>query len=87
MKRQIKPIALRFWSKVQKSPICWIWIAGLDGHGYAQFSIRHRHRPANRVAGNWNSVKFRQAWKFAMNAIILCVFDLTISFWGRMPTI
>lgn len=28
----------RFWSKVQKTPECWIWTAGCSGNGYGLFS-------------------------------------------------
>lgn len=47
----------RFWSKVNKDgplpPIagwtlgcCWLWTAGLDGHGYGHFDNKGAHRVA-----------------------------------------
>lgn len=32
----------RFWAKVEKTPTCWFWTAGVNpGTGYGQFSPRH----------------------------------------------
>lgn len=30
----IRPLAERFWPKVNKTPVCWIWMGGKSGHGY-----------------------------------------------------
>jgi hypothetical protein len=49
-----KPVAERFWSKVdKKGPLdCWEWTAGLRRHGYGQFNVDtgRRSRPAHRIA-------------------------------------
>lgn len=55
------PLEARFWAKVNKhGPVpahaprlgrCWIWTAGLDGHGYGQIKSRTKHlMRAHRVA-------------------------------------
>jgi hypothetical protein len=32
----------RFWAKVQKTPTCWLWIAGVNRlTGYGRFGLRH----------------------------------------------
>ncbi|SHJ58333.1 Helix-turn-helix [Nocardiopsis flavescens] len=43
----------RFWAKVDKtsSPSgCWLWTAGTDWWGYAEFSVNGQSRGAHRVA-------------------------------------
>lgn len=40
----------RFWSKVEKTEGCWIWVAGLKSDGYAQFSIAGKTVPAHRYS-------------------------------------
>lgn len=34
--------ATRFWSKVRKTPHCWLWTAGVDKDGYGKFQITGR---------------------------------------------
>lgn len=31
----------RFWAKVQKTDVCWLWVGGVDGHGYGAFRDSH----------------------------------------------
>lgn len=46
-----RPAAERFWSKVAKSPDCWLWTAGLDSKGYGQFRVNtERKVVAHRFA-------------------------------------
>ena len=41
----------KFWSYVSKTEDCWLWIGGLDNHGYGQFSLEvGKPRKAHRVA-------------------------------------
>lgn len=41
----------RFWSKVDKSGDCWVWLARKDKDGYGSFSKDHAHpTPAHRFA-------------------------------------
>lgn len=45
----------RFWSKVERSGDCWIWIGGSDSHGYGKFVVGHQrwvraHRAAWIIA-------------------------------------
>lgn len=40
----------RFWSHVDKSGECWVWMAGRDQDGYGVFSIGGRSVRANRYA-------------------------------------
>ena len=40
----------RFWSKVDKSGECWLWIASKDGMGYGTVGIDGRVHRAHRVS-------------------------------------
>jgi hypothetical protein len=40
----------RFWPKVDAAGICWEWRGTCNRLGYGQFSIKHRHVMAHRVA-------------------------------------
>lgn len=40
----------RFWSKVEKTDYCWIWIAGKDKDGYGRFRFDGDKRQAHRVS-------------------------------------
>ena len=33
-------VKIRFWSKVNKTDTCWLWMAALDGHGYGVFRTK-----------------------------------------------
>jgi hypothetical protein len=43
-------IAIRFWSKVDKSGECWIWTAARDRNGYGRFRLPSGHIGAHRMA-------------------------------------
>lgn len=45
-----RPLAERFWEKVDKSGDCWIWTAALDRHGYGGFAMNKTTVRAHRVA-------------------------------------
>lgn len=54
----VKPLADRFWPKVQKTDGCWIWTAAVDHHGYGNIGAGRRsegkikaHRAAWLLAG------------------------------------
>ena len=40
----------RFYSKVNKTSHCWLWIAHRDKDGYGIFSIKHQNQRAHRIA-------------------------------------
>lgn len=41
----------RFWSKVRKTPTCWLWTASLDRYGYGVFSLgRGKNERAHRYS-------------------------------------
>jgi hypothetical protein len=40
----------RFWSKVHKTPTCWLWIAAKFSNGYGHFYLEGRHCLAHRVS-------------------------------------
>lgn len=40
----------RFWSKVNKTESCWIWVGGHKELGYGLFKLEGRTRQAHRVA-------------------------------------
>jgi hypothetical protein len=39
-----------FWSKVKKTPGCWVWQAGVDEHGYGEVRVKGRKWKAHRYA-------------------------------------
>lgn len=39
-----------FWSKVDKSGDCWLWLGGVDRKGYGRFSLGGRLTTAHRLA-------------------------------------
>lgn len=43
----------RFWSKVEKTDTCWLWLGGKTPDGYGRFWLDGRNRPAHRVAYMW----------------------------------
>ena len=40
----------RFWTKVQKTDDCWLWLASKDRDGYGLFTINGKRRGAHAVA-------------------------------------
>ena len=40
----------RFWTKVEKTPTCWLWTANISTCGYGQFSLKGRLHAAHRIA-------------------------------------
>lgn len=44
-----------FWSNVNKTDTCWLWIGGLFKNGYGRFSIYDDSVPAHRMA--WTLAK------------------------------
>lgn len=40
----------RFWSKVDRSGVCWLWTGKLNNRGYGLFRIDHRMTCAHRVS-------------------------------------
>lgn len=44
------PIEQRFWSKVDKTAECWLWIAGKSKAGYGYFGTEKGIEKAHRVA-------------------------------------
>ena len=52
--KNIPPLHIRFWSKVEKKSEdeCWPWIAAVRNkkQGYGAFWLDGRHQPSNRVA-------------------------------------
>lgn len=54
----VSKLEQRFWAKVALTANpnrCWLWSAGLDGHGYGQIKVKGKHRRAHRLA--WFFVK------------------------------
>lgn len=45
-----EPIGIRFWSKVETGPGCWMWIGSLDKKGYGRFMHDGRCALAHRVS-------------------------------------
>lgn len=38
--RPVQPVMERFWSKVNKTDSCWLWIGSTDSSGYGSFSVK-----------------------------------------------
>lgn len=36
-------LSMRFWSKVNKGPSCWIWAGSVAPNGYGKMSVRSNH--------------------------------------------
>jgi len=47
---RFKPLVGRFWEKVEKTDSCWLWRAGMNGHGYGTFSVKCQSQLAHRVS-------------------------------------
>ena len=46
-----KPLAERFWTKVDKSDGCWLWVGARSGDGYGTIAVSHHNMVgAHRVA-------------------------------------
>src|SRR6266568_8464909 len=46
-------LAAKFWAKVDRSggaDACWLWIAGMDNHGYGTFDIGQQKRRGHQIA-------------------------------------
>ena len=39
-----------FWSKVDETRTCWIWVGAIDNHGYGKFRYKGRALGAHRIA-------------------------------------
>lgn len=42
----------RFWSRVEKTPTCWLW-RGTMSHGYGCIRVDGRLQPAHRLSYEW----------------------------------
>ncbi len=49
-RRHSRPVADRFWEKVDKTRTCWLWTASLTDKGYGKFGLDGRTRSAHTVA-------------------------------------
>lgn len=45
----------RFWSKVEKTPTCWLWRGLILSHGYGQISLGHPSSPGGK---RWRTHRF-----------------------------
>lgn len=45
-----RPLAERFWEKVQRGPDCWEWLGGCYHDGYGSFRVGDRNQRAHRVS-------------------------------------
>ena len=48
--RKKRPVAERFWEKVDKSGICWEWLAFKESRGYGSFSVNRKSWKAHRFS-------------------------------------
>ena len=49
----MQTIQERFWSKVEKTPTCWLWTGSCNPKGYGQFRVGKKKPGAHRVAYEW----------------------------------
>jgi HNH endonuclease len=42
MPKAMRPLADRFWEKVQKSDECWLWTGAIDTTGYGRIGLGRR---------------------------------------------
>src|SRR4026209_597513 len=47
---QRRGVHARFWSKVQKTDSCWLWLASKGEHGYGWVALNNKNRHASRAA-------------------------------------
>lgn len=52
MAYKARPLADRFWEKVDKSGDCWLWTGSKHGFGYGRFVVKKGESPrgAHRLA-------------------------------------
>ena len=47
----------RFWSRVNKTPTCWLWTGEITNKGYGRITLDHHHKvrryEAHRLAWEW----------------------------------
>jgi hypothetical protein len=48
-----RPVAERFWEKVDKSGDCWVWTASKHAFGYGQFGFTPGERPIGSHRASW----------------------------------
>lgn len=51
--REDRLAQMRFWSKVDFTDSCWLWIGGIATNGYGRVKHEGRMKPAHRVAYEW----------------------------------
>lgn len=49
-RRRTRPMADRFWEKVQRTKSCWLWMGSVNRAGYGQINDGRRPQLAHRVA-------------------------------------
>lgn len=57
-----RPLAERFWAKVEKTDTCWLWRGALQPNGYGRFGSTQRSQ-----VGNW--LAHRMAYTLAVGPI------------------
>jgi hypothetical protein len=53
----------RFWSKVDRSGTCWVWLGSLTGSGYGQFSLNCQAVLAHKFSYLLAHGPSKQFWK------------------------
>lgn len=63
MPRRVKTNAERFWDKVQKTAVCWVWTAGKNNKGYGTFSDKaaNMFMPIDFLM-NYTGGRFQKEW-------------------------
>ena len=47
------PIPDAFWSKIQKTPTCWLWMGAKNKNGYGVLTINKKNYLAHRLSWEW----------------------------------
>ena len=50
MAPRVRPVLERFWSKVEKTDTCWLWVGNIQASGYGQFWLKEGPSYAHRFA-------------------------------------
>lgn len=43
----------KFWSLVDKSSNCWIWLGNINNYGYGRFTYNHIRQLSHRLSYQW----------------------------------
>lgn len=60
----------RFWSKVNKTDTCWLWVSTTNAYGYGQFSDKKDSLQAHRLAYAWAKGAIPQGLRVGQTCLV-----------------